>query len=89
MNKLDKLREAIDQIDDELIKLLEKRMAIVDEVVEFKRTHDKDIYDQDREQEIINKLKQKINNKRIEPIIIEMFEIMMDLSKQYQRESHE
>lgn len=89
MDKLDKLREEIDQIDDELIRLLEERMAIVDEVVRFKREHDKDIYDKDREHEIIEKLKKKINNKKIEPIIIEMFEIMMDLSKQYQRDTKE
>ncbi len=59
MSELDKLREGIDQIDEQLVKLLNKRAKIVIEVGEVKRK-DKDappIYAPDRERSVQEKIK--------------------------------
>lgn len=50
-------RNKLDRIDDKIIKLLEKRMAIAKEVGEFKLKNDIQIYQQGREGEIKDKLK--------------------------------
>ena len=44
MDMLEKLREKIDQIDDELLKLFNERIAVVQEVGRFKRTTQAPIY---------------------------------------------
>ena len=41
---LELIRKQIDQVDQELVSLLEKRMALVEQVVAFKKTSGKPVF---------------------------------------------
>ncbi len=74
---LNKLREKIDSIDDNILKLLEQRMQIVKKVGELKHKSGGSIYRPEREQEILERLKNRktgiISNEAIEAVYLEIF----------------
>lgn len=76
---LDELRKKIDQIDNELIDILNERMAIIKEVGEFKRNSNTAIYRPEREKSIIDRLYKNhqgiLNRAAIEAIFLEIFAI--------------
>ena len=47
---LDSIRQEIDQIDDQIVKLLEERMHLVEGVVAYKKASGKPILDTKREE---------------------------------------
>ena len=51
-----KLRNEIDSIDDELVRLFEKRMTIASKVAEYKRENGIAVSDRSREREVMNKV---------------------------------
>lgn len=53
LNRLEQLRESIDEIDGELIQKLAARMALVDEIGEYKRENNVTIYQVQRWKEIL------------------------------------
>lgn len=53
LNRLEQLREAIDAVDEELIQKLAARMALVDEIGEYKRDNNVTIYQVQRWKEIL------------------------------------
>jgi chorismate mutase/prephenate dehydratase len=74
---LNNLREEIDNIDNNILKLLEQRMQIVKSVGELKHKSGGSIYRPEREQEILDRLKNEkkgiINSEAIEAIYLEIF----------------
>ena len=50
------IREEIDSIDSELISLLESRLNLSLQTGKLKKKMDKDLYDEDREAEILKKI---------------------------------
>jgi len=50
------IREEIDSIDSELISLLESRLNLSLQIGKLKKTMDKDLYDEEREAEILKKI---------------------------------
>ncbi len=74
---LNKLREEIDNIDNNILKLLEQRMQIVKNVGELKHKSGGSIYRPEREQDILDRLKNKkkgvISDEAIEAIYLEIF----------------
>jgi chorismate mutase/prephenate dehydratase len=83
------LREEIDKIDNELLRLLNKRMEIVKKVGELKNSSNAPIYRPEREREIIERLtelSQKENGilqkEHIEAIFLEIFAISRTLERQ-------
>ncbi len=62
MNILENCREIIDQIDTEIIKLYEKRMDIVKEVIEFKIKNNIPVLDSSREEKMLIKNLEKIKS---------------------------
>ena len=80
---LEELREGINAIDDELLKLLNKRMEFVKKVGELKQTTGGSIYRPEREKEIIKRLSKNSNglhNKdAIEAIFMEIFAVSRNL----------
>ena len=50
------IREEIDSIDSELISLLESRLNLSLQIGKLKEKMDKDLYDEDREAEILKKI---------------------------------
>ena len=86
MKTLDECRVAIDSIDDEVLKLLNRRMKIVERVGEIKNSEGGAIYRPEREKSIINRLiklsKQNdglLNQKAIEAIFLEIFAVSRNL----------
>ena len=57
---LELIRKQIDQVDQELVSLLEKRMALVEQVVAFKKTSGKPVFDSKREEAIFEKVRSLI-----------------------------
>jgi len=60
MDSLNKLRDDIDSIDKELVKLFEKRIEKVIEIADYKKEKNIPILNKNREEEII---KRNIKNK--------------------------
>lgn len=56
MDQLKLLRKQIDQIDDDIIALLAKRMSVVKKIGEYKKNNNMTIVNKNREEEKINNL---------------------------------
>ncbi|MFB6357007.1 MAG: prephenate dehydratase [bacterium] len=57
--RLDELREQIDEIDSEIVKQLEERARVVKEVGEIKKEHGMELYVPEREREILDRLEER------------------------------
>ena len=86
MKTLDECRVAIDTIDDEILKLLNKRMKIVERVGEIKNDVGGAIYRPEREKAIIERLTNiskkdggLLNQSAIEAIFLEIFAVSRNL----------
>ena len=86
MKTLDDCRDAIDTIDDEMLKLLNKRMKVVHRVGEIKSESGGTIYRPEREKAIIERLESKsiksggaLNKDAIEAIFLEIFAVSRNL----------
>jgi len=82
---LDELRIEIDRIDDTLLELYNKRMEYVHQVGELKNTTGAPIYRPEREQSILNRLKEKnsgkLTDKAIDALFLEMFAVARNLER--------
>jgi len=80
---LDDLRKEIDGIDDTLLKLYNERMELVHKVGEVKNTTGAPIYRPEREQAILNRLKNqndgKLTDVAIDALFLEMFAVARNL----------
>ena len=80
---LDDLRVQIDSIDDTLLKLYNERMELVHQVGEVKNTTGAPIYRPEREQSILNRLKNqnegKLTDGAIDALFLEMFAVARNL----------
>ena len=81
---LDIIRQEIDQIDDQIVKLLEERMHLVEDVVAYKKASGKAILDTKREEAIFEKVRNRVSNKKYEEIIVETFSDILKRSRDYQ-----
>ena len=81
---LDIIRQEIDQIDDQIVKLLEERMHLVEGVVAYKKASGKAILDTKREEVIFEKVKSRVSNKKYEETIVETFSDILKRSRDYQ-----
>lgn len=82
---LETLRSKIDAIDDQIIALFESRMALVKEIGELKKHNHIHVLDTNREAIVLSRVKNQLHNKTLEPYIIELFETLMRVSKDYQK----
>ena len=62
MSDLDIYREQIDEVDQDLVKLIGKRMDLVERVAEYKIRSGRDVFDPTREQEKIDALTAEAEN---------------------------
>ncbi len=80
-NKLNDLRKQIDEIDESILKLLEKRMKITDSVGEYKRAHNVAILQKGREDEIIRRLSELAVHPVLSQTIASIYKPIMDAAK--------
>lgn len=86
MKKLESLRLEIDHIDKKIVELFERRMEIVSRVASIKSENNIPILDSKREEEVIKKNINYLNNKELSPYLEEFYIKIMDLSKEYQND---
>ncbi|MCF0148406.1 MAG: prephenate dehydratase [Clostridium sp.] len=84
MGNLEDYRREIDSIDKELIALFEKRMNVAIKVGEYKRERNLPIFNAKREEEVIEKNINLLNNKEYSEITRIYFEKIMELSRSLQ-----
>lgn len=84
MNDLEKFRQEIDSIDNELVELFEKRMKISKKVAISKRANDIPIYDEARENEILEKNLGKLEDKSLSYELETFYKMIFKLSRDIQ-----
>jgi monofunctional chorismate mutase len=79
-----KLRQKIDDLDENIIQLLKKRMKISKEVGQLKDQLDLPVEDKRREQQIIDRLLQQAGKNLSEEQLMRIFTAVFTSSKQIQ-----
>ena len=85
---LENYRKQLDDIDNKLAILFEKRMEIIENVRQFKKQNNLPIYDKNREQKMANSNANLIKNKDFLPYYIMFLENCTKVSKQYMQDKN-
>lgn len=80
---MEKLRNEIDEIDDSLVKLFEKRMQSTAQLAKYKKEHSVPVSDRTREREIIYRMSGKVTPE-LAGYTKSLYNTLFDLSKSYQ-----
>ena len=86
MTRLDKDRQKIDEIDEQIAKLFEERFETVRDVIAYKIENRLPILNSDREKEITEKNVKRITDDDIKPYFKAWYNDLLDLSKEFQKE---
>jgi monofunctional chorismate mutase len=86
VNKLERARAEINRVDREIAKLFQERMKAVEDVIDYKIENGMEILDSGREQEVIEKNRALISEKKYEKYYVDFIVNMMKISKEYQKE---
>ena len=84
MNELNVLREQIDNIDGQIVKLLCKRFDVVKNVAEYKRERGIEILQKSREAEVLNKIAAEIKEQAYLEHILQIYGVILETSKRLQ-----
>ena len=84
--ELDKARTEINKIDKEIVKLLQKRFNIVNEIGNYKRKQGLPIYDEAREKQVVESCISYLENKEYSKFIDDIYFQIMKCSKDIQQE---
>ncbi len=82
---LNKVRNEINSIDADLVKLLEKRFNLVLKVGEYKAAHNLPVLDGAREKIVIEKCKNHLENQKYETYMEKVFTQIMNTCKDIQK----
>lgn len=83
MEKIQELRNRIDEIDDSLASLFNERMRVAKEIGEEKAKAHANVTDYGREKEIINRVCKRVDEDKI-VYAKQTFDVLFDVSKAYQ-----
>lgn len=83
---LEEARRAIDSVNTQLVPLLEQRMDAVVEVTRYKREHGLPVLDAAREQAVLDRVSQSVQNKEYVPAVRAVFQAIMDAAKEFEAE---
>lgn len=84
MKDLKQCREEIDDIDQQIIALFEKRMHVAKDVVQYKIANQMEIFQAKREQQVIEKNVKRIEDNNLKEYAKIFIQNMMNISKTYQ-----
>ncbi|MCR5404636.1 MAG: chorismate mutase, partial [Butyrivibrio sp.] len=84
MKDLLQLRDEIDSIDSQIVRLFEERMAVADEVGRFKIDNGRKVFDKDRERQKIETVKGMAHGDFNKHGVEELFEQLMAMSRKKQ-----
>jgi len=82
---LSKDRQRIDEIDKQIVSLLEERYDCVSNIAQIKKENNIPIFDTTREEAVLDKIRQMVSKEDYEDAIVETFNQIMVVSKDYQR----
>lgn len=82
--ELETIRSQINQLDQELVALLEKRMELVDQVTAYKRATGMPVLDSSREQAVLDRVEQLVKKANYRSAIQATFSDIMSQSRAYQ-----
>ena len=86
-NRIKDFREKIDRLDDQLIDIIVERLSLTLDIGQIKEEINLNITDNNREQEIINRMTQRLNG-RLNPKEIEkIFNLIFQISKKLQKKN--
>ena len=85
MNNLEDLRKEINDIDDEMVFLMEKRMCVAARIAEVKREANAAVRDEKREKEVVSRLKKNCGA-HFFPYIDEFYQTVFEISRRSQNE---
>ena len=86
-NRIIDFRRKIDRLDDQLIDIIVERLSLTLDIGEIKEEINLNITDNNREQEIINRMSQSLNG-RLNPKEIEkIFNLIFQISKKIQKKN--
>jgi len=85
--KLNDLRKEINEIDEKMLDLFEKRMAVASQIGQYKRKHQLPVLDKVREDALLNTMIGKISDPSLKTYYEKFLKHLMDLSKAYQHEN--
>ena len=80
---LNEIRNEIDGIDDELVRLFDRRMALAGEIAAYKRDNGLPVSDRTREREIVSRVTQGMDE-RLAAYTKVLFSTLFDLSRSVQ-----
>lgn len=86
MNTLEKARKEIDEADAELVKLFEKRFLAVRDVIGWKMENGMEILDSAREEEILRKNSERLEQEELRPYFEDWYRKMLEISRRYQED---
>lgn len=86
MEDLKKLRDEIDLIDQKMAKLFEERLQVVSRIAQIKKEKGLPVQDPFRENEVIKKNKEFIEEERFQVYYHDFMEMMMEITKAFQYE---
>jgi chorismate mutase / prephenate dehydratase len=84
MKSLEEARNQIDTIDQEMARLFEQRLQIVESVIKYKIEHNLPILDTARESQVIEKNSKIIQNENYLSYYLDFMQHLMKISKAYQ-----
>lgn len=84
MDKLEKARATIEEVDKEMVALFEKRFKAIKDVIEYKLENNLPINDSGREEYLIQKNLTYLIDKDLEEYYVSFLKEMFIISKKYQ-----
>lgn len=81
---LEQIRQAIDEVDKQLVKLLEERMSLVSQVAAYKKETGKPVFDAKREEVLLAKIAALVEQEEYKETILVTFKDILKQSRTYQ-----
>ena len=85
MADLNSTREKINEVDKEMLKLFEKRMALAKDIAGYKKENNIPIFDEKREEEVVRRNTDLLEDKNLSSEYKSFIRSLMNASKLYQR----
>lgn len=82
---IDNIREQIDQLDDQLLEIFNRRASLALRIGEIKKEHHLAVYDPGREQRIFKRMQKANNGPLDDSAIVRLFERVIDESRSLER----
>lgn len=85
MEELDKLRKELDRVDEQMVTLFEKRMAIIRDVARVKKANNLSVLDASREEVVLQSRKEMLCDASLTTSLEGFYKHLMLLSRQEQQ----